>query len=313
MSNERPTMNTQPISVSFNVSDNYVQHLAVVAVSILTNAPDSRFVFHVLTREMSEDSRRRLKKIEQEYGRCRFEIHVVDFSLFANMPSPLEHVSRDARFRIILPNILANDARTIYLDVDLLVIGDITPLWSVDLGGKMLGGVIDNFNPDQDLMDYRAELGLSPDTKYVNSGVLVMDLEKLRRFDFPSKCFATIDRLRDILSFVDQDTINIVAEGHIQILPERWNCQNRPRTLDGERPVIRHFTSFTNKPWCNIWKNRSWPLYLRYLLKSPYRDRAVAFVLGHLKGFFWYRFVKKGIERTILLGLTIRKRPAPKK
>ena len=273
MSNERPTMNTQPISVSFNVSDNYVQHLAVVVVSILTNAPNSRFVFHVLTREMSEESRLRLRKIEQEYGRCRFEIHVVDFS----------------------------------------VIGAIPPLWSVALGDKMLGGVIDNFDPDQDLMDYRAERGLSPGSKYVNSGVLVMDLEKLRRFDFPSKCFATIDRLRDILSFVDQDTINIVAEGHIQILPERWNCQNRPRTLDGERPVIRHFTSFTNKPWCNIWKNRTWPLYLRYLLKSPYRDRAVAFVLGHLKGFFWYRFVKKGIERTILLGLTIRKRPAPKK
>lgn len=304
-----PLPTNEPISVSFNVSENYVQHLAVVAVSILTNAPRSAFVFHVLTREMSEATRARLARIERDCPRCRFEVHLVDFSLFENMPSPLEHVSRDARFRILLPQILAKDRRTIYMDVDVLVIGDITPLASVDLGDAMLGGVIDNYAPSKELMDYRTkELGLRPDTQYVNSGVLVMDLEKLRRFDFSSKCFATIERLRDVLSFVDQDTINIVAEGHIKVLPERWNCQNRARTLQGERPVIRHFTSFTNKPWCYIWKNRSWPLYLYYLLKTPYRDRAPVFAWRHVKGFFWYRFTKKGVERTLVFGLLVRKR-----
>lgn len=300
----------QPISVSFCVSDNYVQHLAVVALSILDHASEGqRFVFHVLVRAISEDSRRRLSEIERAWPNCRFAIHVVDSSLFDTLPLTLDHVTQETYYRFLLPQLLTDEARTIYMDVDVLVFGDLAPFWETDLGDAILGGVLDVEKPCAALERHRQGLGLPPNAPYVNAGILLMDLDGLRRFHFTEKCFAATAELGPRIAFVDQDPINVVAHGHLCLLPKRWNFQDK--RLHGERPVIRHFASFTNKPWCNIWKNCTWPLYLRYLCKSPYRDRAARFLWGHILGIFWFRYVKKGIERTLFCGILIHKRPAP--
>lgn len=300
---------TPRISVSFCISDNFAQHLAVLATSLLERTPGRPFVFHVLAKALSDETRRRLLRMEADWdGRCRFVLHAVDRSRFDAFPLPLEHITQEMYYRYLLPEMLPEERRTLYLDVDVLALGDLSPLWDLDLGDCLLAGVPDGKKDTPEWREYKRRLGLGDHAIYVNSGVLLMDLEGLRRFGFGAKCMEATGRLHDRIAWPDQDVINLTAKGRILPLPRRWNCMD-PRTLPrGERPILRHFASFSSKPWCCLWKNHTWPSYLRFLLRTPYRDHAPAFVLAHLKGFFWFRYVKKGVERTLVCGILVRKR-----
>ena len=83
-----------PISISFSVSDNYSQHLAVVLTSFLVNNPDSQFVFHVLHRNVSEENQAQIRKLESMYTNCEIKFHLLDANTFEKFAIPLylEHV-----------------------------------------------------------------------------------------------------------------------------------------------------------------------------------------------------------------------------
>ena len=66
----QPSDEREMISMSFSVSDNYSQHLAVVLASVLFNNPHSRFVFHVLHRNISDENQSRIRELEQIYLNC---------------------------------------------------------------------------------------------------------------------------------------------------------------------------------------------------------------------------------------------------
>ena len=301
------------ISVSFCVSDNYVQHMAVVVASILEHNPGTQFVFHVVHSFISEANRAQLQAWEAESaGRFRFVLHKVDARRFEAFPLPLEHITQEMYYRYLLPELLADEARTIYMDVDVLVLGDLKPLWEVELSGNALAAVADIKEHSPGFKAYLQRLGMSPDAQYFNSGVFVMDLVALRAMDFGARCMRNSIEHFQHIAWPDQDVINMTLEGHILALPLRFNC-TAPKLLPrGESVVIRHFANFSSKPWCYLWKNRTWVAYAKYLLKTPWRKNMGAFILAHVRGFFWFRYTKKGITRTLCCGILIRKRKVVK-
>lgn len=291
------------ISISFSVSDNYSQHLAVVLTSMLVNNPGSHFVFHVLHRNITESNQARIRELEQRYPDCEIKFHLVDAAQFEKFPIPpeLEHVTQEMYYRYILPEVLADEDRTIYSDVDVLCVGDLRPLWETDLKGNLLAAVLDD-----DTGWKREFLHLGPG-KYFCSGLLVMDLKAMRQGGYVAELFAATNRLVKDLSWPDQDVINAVFDGQILELPAIWNC------AEGYNPFRRdvrqwHFQGFTLKPWCNIWKNTTWPVYLKYLCKSPYRQNALKFVWGHICGIFYFKYTKNLVTRTIVCGIRVSKK-----
>ena len=291
------------ISISFSVSDNYSQHLAVVLASVLVNNPSSRFVFHVLHRNITEANQARIRELERMYGNCEVRFHLIDDSQFAKFPIPpeLEHVTQEMYYRYILPDVLADEDRTIYSDVDVLCVGDLRPLWETDLNGNMVAAVLDDNTGWK-----RSLLGLGKGDYYC-SGLLVMDLAEMRRENCTKKLFEKTNEYSGRIAWPDQDVINIVFDGKILALPDIWNCTAE---FNPFRRDVRqwHFQGFTQKPWCNIWKNTTWPIYLKYLLKSPYSFTALKFLWGHIKGFFWFSYKKKGVTRYLLCGILVYKR-----
>lgn len=296
---------SEPVSISFSVSDNYSQHLAVVLTSVLVNNPSSRFVFHVLHRNITEANQARIRELERMYGNCEVKFHLIDDSQFAKFPIPpeLEHVTQEMYYRYILPDVLADEDRTIYSDVDVLCVGDLRPLWEIDLKGNLLAAVLDDKTGWK-----RSLLGMDKGDYYC-SGLLLMDLAAMRKGDFTAKLFEATVKYSQKLSWPDQDVINIVFDGKILTLPDIWNCT---AAYNPFRHDVRqwHFQGFTLKPWCNIWKNTTWPLYLKYLLKSPYSFNAARFMWGHVKGFFFFKYTKKQTTRYLVCGIRVWKSKA---
>ena len=290
----------KPVSISFSVSDNYSQHLAVVLASVLVNNPSSRFVFHILHRNITEANQARIRELERMYGNCEVRFHLIDASQFEKFPIPpeLEHVTQETYYRYILPDVLADESRTIYSDVDVLCVGDLRPLWDMDLKGKPIAAILDDETGDKRLL-----LGLGIGDYYC-AGLLLMDLDAMRRNDSTRRLFEATNVYAARLSWPDQDVINIVFDGNILRLPDIWNCT---ASYNPFRRDIRqwHFQGFTQKPWCNIWKNTTWLAYLKYLLKSPYCGNAIHFILGHIKGLFYFKYTKKQVTRHLVCGVLV--------
>jgi lipopolysaccharide biosynthesis glycosyltransferase len=295
-----------PISMSFSVSDNYSQHLAVVLTSFLANNPGSRFVFHVLHRNISEENQLRIRELEEMYPNGRIYFHLVDATLFESFPIPkeLEHVTKEMYFRYALPDILQDEKRTIYSDVDVLCVGDVRPLWEIDLNDCVIGAV-----SEREAGEFKKELlGLTGDAPYFNSGMLVMDLDVMRAECSSAVLMENTVKYADRIAWPDQDVINITFRNRILELPFIWNCFVSVAAALKEKVVIWHFANFTQKPWCNIWKNTTWPIYLKYLLKSSYSNNAWLFVWGHIKGFFFFKYIKKHVTRYLICGIRVWKR-----
>lgn len=294
---------SEPISISFSVSDNYSQHLAVVLTSVLVNNPSSRFVFHVLHRNITEANQSRIRELERSYPNCEIKFHLIDASQFEKFPIPpeLEHVTQETYYRYILPNVLADEDRTIYSDVDVLCVGDLRPLWELDLGDNILAAVSEG-EPGE----FKKKLiGLEGPSPYFYAGLLVMDLKSMRLGDYSHKLMENTVMYADKIAWPDQDVINLTFRNRILQLGPEWDGINIRYSPFRKGIVIWHFPGFTMKPWCNIWKNTTWPIYLKYLLKSPYSHNAWNFIWDHIKGFFYFKYTKKQVTRCLVCGILV--------
>ena len=298
-------MNEEPISMSFCISDSYAQHLAVTLTSVLVNNPSSRFVFHVLHSGVTQENQMRVKELEKSYA-CELRFHEIAASAFAGFPIPsgLEHVTRETYFRYLIPEVLEDERRTIYSDVDVLCVADISEIWGVDLDGALMTAVR-NYKGERrgDRRDI-VKLGFSPDSPYFFTGFLVMDLVAMRNEGCARRLMEATTHYGNHVAFIDLDIMNLVCEGRIKEIGAMWNETGRYSFL--RRDVkMWHFLGFTQKPWCNIWKNYTWLPYLKYLLKSPYRANALRFVWGHVKGFFFFRYTKRSVTRYLVCGVLV--------
>ena len=295
-----------PISISFSVSDNYSQHLAVVLASVLVHNPHSCFVFHVLHRNISDENQSRIRKLEQFYLNCEIDFHYIDATRFEKFPIPkeLEHVTQEMYYRYLLPEVLAKEERTIYSDVDVLCVGDLRPLWEIDLKGNIIAAVSEGENGE-----YKKKLiGLTGATPYFNSGLLVLDLGRMRAENSPRILMENTIKYAGRIAWPDQDVINITFRSRILQIDGKWNCFSHKYFPLRKNVVIWHFMGALDKPWCNIWKNTTWPIYLEYLLKSSYRNNAWRFVWEHIKGFFFFKYTKKQVTRYLVCGIRVWRR-----
>lgn len=192
--------------------------------------------------------------------------------------------SAAAYLRLTLPDVLSDYDRAVYLDCDLLVLGDLTPLLTTDLGDAAIGAAEDVMNPVLGCgigLPGWAELGLDAGRRYFNSGVLVLDLDACREVFDRARWFLA-NRTRHVF-FWDQDALNWAADDRWFRLDRRWNmvalsamlemfgtppCQAEmaplPVLLDDEKNArILHYAG-PRKPW-----NDDYPA-------GPARDRYTA-------------------------------------
>ena len=83
-------------------------------------------------------------------------------------------------YRTFLPDLLPDADRVVYLDCDTVLFDDIAELVTTDLQGCAVAAV-DNVSLGHQADS--ARVGLDADTRYFNSGVLVLDLDQWRRDD----------------------------------------------------------------------------------------------------------------------------------
>lgn len=237
-----------PLAVAFAINRRYVRPLGVTLTSLLLNTPGPIEAF-ILSADL-ETLPEPLLTLQARFPRLKLQLVPVDFRRLDSllMNPELEHISRETFFRYLLPDLLPAHRRVLYLDADTLVCGSLRTLWELPLEGFYAAGVPDDFNIRQ---GHPNALGLDqPGEHYVNAGVLLLNLEALRRDRVADRLFRLSSER--VLRFMDQDAINLVFRGRIRPLPERYNVTSdslrRKKHRFRGHPTILHFTSRW-KPW----------------------------------------------------------------
>jgi lipopolysaccharide biosynthesis glycosyltransferase len=162
------------------------------------------------------------------------------------------HVSKMTFARLLIPRVFPDTvSRVLYLDIDTLVLDDLTSIWETDLDGALIGAVLDNL--DAHLKSGKPYYEEAPRVKnYFNAGVLLIDLTRWRKEQVTEKALDYMNQHPNT-PFMDQDALNVVCDGRWKMLDQRWNfhdCWSRDisRFNPSDRPGIVHFVS-TMKPW----------------------------------------------------------------
>ena len=257
----------QPVVLALASNEAYFPGLYCAVASALSHLDTTREVdLKVLDGGITQRSRKVLSDLVGRFERSiRLEFVPVNESIFrdATLGPGRSHM---AYCRILLPHLL-DVPRLIYLDCDVLVFRDLSPLNDLQLSdGKVIAAVPDSetscLAEDSPLL--AKAIHLRPGGAYFNSGVMLMNLNELRRGHFFQRAVEFLNSWRGKYRFHDQSAINFVLHDQIEPLPAEWN---RPAWRfdaqeNNDLNCILHYT--TSAPWLRGTCTSSQTLFERF-------------------------------------------------
>ncbi|MDZ8117753.1 glycosyltransferase family 8 protein [Pontiella agarivorans] len=260
---------------------NYLQHLIVTMASVIINSnPEEPLEFTVLTDGSIHPDCLNGISLSRSYG-----VRVINAAELVH-----EHMEIDAEcrwpvavyYRLLLPSLCESDSRIIYLDCDTIVRKSLDELWNLPMKESSIAGVPDDgFGHKKRLAQYGVQL----ENEYLNSGVMLWNLDRIRSGDYERKLKDAGMRLPNP-EFPDQDWINIMFDAEKKIIPPKWNAmshifeQERNAAINSTEelfaakcdPYICHFTNI--KPWTMTYTAHPfWLEYWEYLASTPFAGR----------------------------------------
>ena len=116
--------------------------------------------------------------------------------------------------RCYFSKILKED-KILYIDADAIVVDNISDLWNINLNSYALAGI-------HEPGEWSKHLGIEGmDDKYINSGVLLINLKEIRQQKLDDKMIDLLNKNK--YAFPDQDVINIVCKDKIKYLSNIYN------------------------------------------------------------------------------------------
>ena len=241
--------NKKEIPIFFASDDNYLPFLDVTLVSLIENASKDYFYsIHVLNVGLNEASKRKIKRLENE----NFSISFVNASRYmGDLQKKFKnvyHFSLAAYYRLFIQGMFPQYKKILYLDCDIAVLGDISELYNTDLEGNMIAAVKDGFVPlKTEFINYVENAVGVPFNDYINSGILVVDLEEFRKHRIEQRFTELLCHYNFDTVDPDQAYINYFCRGKIKYLPSGWNKTPAYEKWDGKLNIVHY--ALAEKPW----------------------------------------------------------------
>ena len=266
------------IQLAFTAEGTWARHASAMLHSALSRTSDVRFNCYVMYADGARpDGLEHVDTVARQFGASlqRLPIPLAWLEGF-----PTKHFHRAAWYRILLPRLLPEVQRVLYLDADIIVTDDLRPLWETDLGGALFAAATNPLYPF--MPDWPKEtLGVLDPRRYINSGVLLLDLRAMRDENVIDAMLAYA-RSHPENTCPEQDALSALYHDRLKLLHPRWNVQNtlfdlRPEQLPfsiediraaKQNPAVIHFIAF--KPWEYVCAHPLRDLYHEHLAATPW-------------------------------------------
>ena len=203
--------------------------------------------------------------------------------------------------RMFIPYFIPEEfEKVIYMDVDMIVNDDISVLWKTDLKEYTIAAIIDvrikRFGNSHAVENYK-QLGFDADTRYFNTGLILMNTRKWRENDLTPKVFQCIEENRKFANYPDQYGLNVVFANQWLEIDTKWSWSAEEWNPDAS---LIHF----------IWRK---PIYKTYMFDKRYQQMFFKYLnLTQWQGFVpiseFKRLIKKVMNKLLKLPLLLKKR-----
>ncbi|MBQ8203163.1 MAG: glycosyltransferase family 8 protein [Clostridia bacterium] len=242
------------IPIFFSIDDGYAPFLAAALNSAIKNSkPQNRYKAIVLYQELSDENISRLSSLKTD----NFDIEFVPMekgleSITDTMSNRLrcDYFTLTIYFRLFIPNMFPEYDKAIYIDSDVVVLGDLADLFRIELGDNYIGACADKSVVEVPPLAAYMEEAVGVDKhKYINSGVLLMNLKALREKEFDKHFLNLLNTYHFDCIAPDQDYLNAICSGKILYLDESWDAMPNDKAEPLSKLNIVHYNLFS-KPWC---------------------------------------------------------------
>lgn len=242
------------VHVYFVGSKNLTSQTAVAIVSMAMNTTANLYLY-ILNCDLPSDDINILNRMCKSYKNIKsLTVKDVDCSQFDGCNKWHGHI--DVWARMVFPDMFPNVDRAIYLDSDILIMGDIQKLYNMDMGGFVLAAAPEIYHKsarESNALKQRQEFfKYSGDKLYFCSGALILDCVQWREQRISNKIIDLAREYGARFKFPDQDALNMFfADNYMVIDNELCSTSRDILYLKHEEPerflrlqkniIVRHF------------------------------------------------------------------------
>ena len=264
---------SKKINILCTPDNKYAPYCGIMLTSLFENNKSFNIEVYIMCETLNSKNLKDIDLLSKHYN-TKIHIIQVNNNTFKDCPIRTgDHISIAAYYRLIAADVLPDKLEKIlYLDCDMIVDSNIKELYDYDIENYAFGAII-----DEDYLNGAKYERLKYDKSfsYINSGVILFNLEYWRKNRLAKKCLDYISEYPERIKFHDQDTLNAVLHKEMRLLPLKYNFQTgflyKTRRLEQQfideideslhSPVIIHYTG-ANKPW---YKDSKHPFTKRYM------------------------------------------------
>ena len=242
------------IPIFFTIDDAYAPFLGVALNSAVKNSSaDRKYKAIVLHQDLSEANIKKLKALESDNFQIELTPMKANFEVLDDRMSNrlrCDYFTLTIYFRLFIPAMFPEYDKGIYIDSDVVLTDDIAKLFDTDIGDNFIGACNDLSIADiPPLVAYTENAVGVKGKEYINSGVLLMNLKKMRECDFEGHFLNLLNTYHFDSIAPDQDYINAMCNGKIYYLDEVWGAMPNEAKPPIKDTKIIHYNLFS-KPWC---------------------------------------------------------------
>lgn len=241
--------NKKEIPVFFAIDDRYIPFLAVSLQSLIDNSSEkNKYEIKILYTNVSEENMLKIKKYEKENVNIEFVDLNRQLEEIQNKLYTRNYFSNTTYFRLFIPELYPQYDKALYLDSDTVILTDVADLYNEDIGDNLVAGVPDGAVQTVEIFQEYVEkvVGVIDYNNYFNAGILLMNLEELRKYRFQDKFLYLLEKVRFEVA-QDQDYLNRLCKGRVKMLDFAWNRMPIMGESDKEIKIVHYNLGL--KPW----------------------------------------------------------------
>lgn len=195
------------VSYAFDGNYHYITHVSMK--SIMLSQEKTTFInFYMLVSNITDEQKEVINRICLEHINCKI-IFIDMGNQFNELYIPKNEFSlwSTANFyRVILQDILPNEHKILYLDTDTLIYKDLTKLYNYNITGRCYVGM-----PEYKDIYYFLQYKEKKFNNFINTGVVLCNLDELRKINFTNKFKEFFNRYNKKVKFPVNDATNMIT------------------------------------------------------------------------------------------------------
>ena len=244
-------MNRKNVPIFFACDDNFVKFTLVAFTSLKANAntKDFHYDIHILHTEISARMKKELLALGDENFTVIFDNVKHFLSAVHHRLHVRDYYSKTTYYRLFIPDLYPELDKAIYIDSDTIVLGDISELYSYELGENFVGACNEQAMTQEDVFGTYVEkvMGISR-WEYFNAGVLLLNCKKFREKKVLDKFMKLLHEYTFVVT-QDEDYLNLICKGKVLWVDNNWNMEVFGQLQPDESKYKLIHYIMVAKPW----------------------------------------------------------------